>query len=193
MSEKINTPTIGAVAVVIAVEVFLSCVLAFCLPWSQKRNLVFVGTADQMLGVFLIAWPDLENTAKVALSQTCRSIREGTAWAKSMTRRAIDALKSMAYQAKKMVANVYERVRGRGRNIPIRLESAITPTGNLGLGVIRTDSVEKRLSRLENEVARLPGQWRDDMNALRDSRIKLRWYGVPLVLVGTLMLGIAGW
>jgi hypothetical protein len=185
---------VGGVAGVVALEIFGSYLLYIALPWSEERNLVFVGTVAQLLGVFLIAWPDLENTARTALSLTRRSLREGVTWARRAVRLAVAELRWLLYRAKEIVVNSYKRLRGRGRNITIRARPATaTVSGNLAAVLIRGGMVEERLSRLEKETARFPGQWRADMIELRDNRIKLRWYGVPLVLIGILAIGIASW
>ena len=198
-----NRDGLGPVVKVVAVSCvgplgsFLLAVLlpaAVQLPWEQHRQLIVVGTIDQLLGVSLLAWPDLENQAVRAFTVSRRGWANFVRWCRTAWRRAREEVKWWFQERAETVANWYRQLRRRRRIISARLRAATaTARGSVSAAVMRGGTIDERLQRLENEVARLPGQWRNDMMNLRDRRVQLRWYGVPLILTGVVLLSCASW
>ena len=180
---------------VLAAEITASAFFVAFLPLDHPRDLIAVGTFNQVVGVVLVAYPDLENTWKWAWEFSRRGMTEGIHKMGMALRKAVQESKSWVQRMVENIANWYRQRRGRPRIISAsaRLKATSSLSASLSASVIRPGTVEERLERLENEMARLPGQWRQDITNLRDSRITLRWYGVPLILLGMFCLGVASW
>jgi hypothetical protein len=184
------------VTTVVLLEILVSVLLAVFLPspWQRHRQLVVVGTSDELLGIILLAWPDLENQFLRALTVTRRDWADFVRWYRAAQRRARERVRWWFQDRAETVANWYRRLRGRPRIIAMRVRPmTATATATAKAAIIRGGTAEDRLQRLEIEVARLPGQWRNDMTNLRDARVQLRWYGIPLILTGAVLLSCASW
>ena len=192
-----NRDGLGPVVKVVAV----SCVgplgsflLAVLLPWERHHRLIAVGTSDQLLGVVLLAWPDLENQALRAFTVGRRGWANFVRWCRTAWRRAREEVKWWFQERAETVANWYRQLRRRRRIISARLRAATAKASvSASATVMRGGTIDERLQRLEDEVARLPGQWQNDMTNLRDKRVEFRWYGVPLILIGVFLLSCASW
>jgi len=186
-------PVVKVTAAVIQ-GVLVTVLLALALPWGRHRQLIVVGTVDQLLGVFLLAWPDLENQFLRALTVTRRDWANFVRWCRTAWRRAREEVKWWFQDRAETVANWYRRLTRRPRTISARVHAATaTARASVSAAVMRGGTKDERLQRLEDEVARLPGQWRDDMTNLRDKRVQLRYIGVPLILTGVGLLSCASW
>jgi hypothetical protein len=182
------------VAAALILGVLVSVLLALALPWGRHRQLIVVGTVDQLLGVFLLAWPDLENQFLRALTVTRRDWANFVRRCRTAWRRAREEVNWWSQERARTVANWYRHLRGRGRIIAARVKTATAKASiSASAAVMRGGTIDERLQRLEDEVARLPGQWRNDMTNLRDKRVEFRWYGVPLILTGVVLLSCASW
>ena len=171
-----------------------SVLLAVLLPWERHRQLMVVGTSDQLLGVFLLAWPDLENQALRAFTVSRRGWANFVRSCRTAWRGAREEVKWWFQDRARTVANWYRHLRRRPRIIAARLRAATAKASvSASATVMRGGTIDERLQRVENEVGRLPGQWRNDMTNLRDKRVELRWYGVPLILIGVVLLSWASW
>ena len=192
-----NRDGLGPVVKVAAVSCVLplgSVLLAVLLPWERHRQLIVGGTCDQLLGVFLLAWPDLENQAVRAFTVSRRAWANFVRWCRTAWRRAREEVKWWFQERAETVANWYRRLIGRSPIRAVRLKAvAARATMNVEATVSHGGTIDERLQRLENEVARLPGQWRSEMANLRDRRVQFRYYGVPLILTGVVLLSCASW
>jgi predicted membrane chloride channel (bestrophin family) len=186
-------PVVKVTALVV-LEVLFSFLLAVLLPWERHHRLIAVGTSDQLLGVVLLAWPDLENQALRAFTVGRRGWANFVRSCRSAWRRAREEVKWWFQDRTETVANWYRRLTRRSRTISARVH-AVTATARASVSatVMRGGTRDERLQRLENEVARLPGQWQNDMTNLRDRRVEFRYYGVPLILTGVVLLSCASW
>jgi hypothetical protein len=182
-------------ALIVVFEVVMLA-LAFLAASEPKQAWVFLGTANQLAGVVLVALPDLLSRALAKFfvevpGRIRRLPRQAKQRYQYIQRRLTWWLNRIRLQVKSRFRQVFMGKRDiiitpdPARVIVTAFAPTVTVTGS--------GTLEERVGRMENTLASLPGQMREEMYALRESRASLRWSGVVLVLKGTLFLGYGTW
>ncbi len=158
---------------------------------SVRQQLVIMGSLAEMLGVVLIAWPDVAHQAVAFGSRLVRATRVRWHASRAALGRRWLAIRQLTRRWRERAANWYRRLRGLPQH------HAVSGTGGPTFGALSatgeakvTGNLENRVATIERRLSELPEEWRADIANVKDRRIAFRWQGVSVLLGGIILTGI---
>ena len=160
---------------------------------GHNRDMVLaLGTIDQVLGVALVAWPDVAEHTFLHLS----SLQHRITLALTAVGRFL-RLRWAVLRGK--VLNFWRRCFGGGSPVipdtaRLNLEGHALGTSN-AYGVLatledRVAALERKVMNIQIKVQSMPAEWQAALEKSRIQRIEFRWYGVVLIILGLALVGL---